>query len=177
MCKIILAKYEMYSILGIFFFCIVMLYLYIFFSFLDVILISCHSLVLFHCKHYCAKCTVFKRMWMCIVSELNKYNDVKSYFSVPVSIFISLARCKGDTNEAFCLLYLNDSKFQNLNTVSAFFWSFEDAQRIQMTVFAYFPCSSLTGRCALGLPTRGVKGACADWMWLSAVSAGAALAC
>lgn len=60
MCKIILAKYKMYSILGVF--CIVMLYLYIFFSFLDVILISCHSLVLFHRKHYCAKCTVFKRM-------------------------------------------------------------------------------------------------------------------
>lgn len=58
------------------------LFVQVFFFFLmDVIWISCHSLVLIHRKHYyCAKCTVFKRMWMCIVSKPNKYNDVKSYF-------------------------------------------------------------------------------------------------
>ena len=31
---------------------------------------------------------------MCIVSEPNKYNDVKSYFSVLMNIFISLVSVK-----------------------------------------------------------------------------------
>lgn len=81
MCRIVLAKYKMHSVGGDrgFFYC-EDLFVQNFFL-MDVIWISCHSLVLFHRKHYyCAKCTVFKRMWMCIVSEPNKYNDVKSYF-------------------------------------------------------------------------------------------------
>lgn len=91
MCRIVLAKYKMYSVFGgwgegggkgrLFLLWGFICTGFVFFFLMDVIWISCHSLVLFHRKHYyCAKCTVFKRMWMCIVSKPNKYNDVKSYF-------------------------------------------------------------------------------------------------
>lgn len=148
MCKIILAKYKMYSLLGILFF----LYcdaLFVHFSpFLGVILISCHSLVLFHCKHYCAKCTVFKRMWMCIVSEPNKYNDVKPYFSIPVSMFLSFVSGKVVLMKLFAFCTLEIPKFQNLDGVSAFLLFFENAQRMQITLSAYSACQSLPHLCA-----------------------------
>lgn len=48
-------------------------------------------------------------MWMCIVSEPNKYNDIKSYFSVPMSIFISFVMALRKLF-AFCTLEITNSK-------------------------------------------------------------------
>lgn len=57
---------------------------------------------------------------MCIVSEPNKYNDVKSYFSVPVSIFLSFVSDKVTLTKLFVFCMLEITKFQNLDVVSAF---------------------------------------------------------
>lgn len=73
---------------------------------------------------------------MCIVSEPNKYNGVKSYIWAPVSIFISFVRGQGGTNGFLCPLYARDSRFQNLDMVSAFPLPFEDAQRVQVAIMA-----------------------------------------
>ena len=154
MCKVILAKYKMYSTLGIFFF-VLWYFICTFFSFRDVILISCHSLVLFHCKHYCAKCTVFKRMWMCIVSEPNKYNDVKSCFWVLLSIlspglhFISLVSGKVAVMKliAFWTLVIPNPKPRQGFNFSLILWR---CTKVQMTICASSPCPPLSGLCISG---------------------------
>lgn len=145
-----------------------------FFPFLGVILISCHSLVLFHCKHYCAKCTVFKRMWMCIVSEPNKYNDVKPYFSIPVGIFLSFVSGKVVLMKLFALCPLEIPKFQNLDRALAFLLSFANVQRMQITLSAYSPCQSLSASllCFWDCPPEGWTGTCVDQRWLRAVGTG-----
>lgn len=97
MCKVILVNRNVFNFRGF------ILYCEAFFSFPDVILIPCHPSVWFHCKHYCAKCTVLKRMWMCIVPERNKYDDVKSYFSVPT-------RMPPPLSLSFCFLCTINSK-------------------------------------------------------------------
>lgn len=51
---------------------------------------------------------------MCIVSEPNKYNDVKPYFSIPVSIFLSFVRGKVVLMKLFAFCTLEIPKFQNL---------------------------------------------------------------
>lgn len=89
---------------------------------------------------------------MCIVSEPNKYNDVKSYFSVPVRIFNLRYEWQSGTNEAFCHLYIRDSKIPKPKRGFSFPFSLEDAQKLQMTIFAHSPFL-----CASGL-SEGIRG-------------------
>lgn len=67
---------------------------------------------------------------MCIVSEPNKYDDVKSYFPAPVHVLASSGSGTGALMKLFAFCTLEVPKFENLDTVPALPVSFEDAQRM-----------------------------------------------